>query len=198
MLKNTKKEDLRIKKTKKALFSALPVLLNRYKFAKITVHDICTESMVSRTAFYTHFRDKYDFLSQWLVEQQNSLQLHLENKTEQQIEETLVEILLDHSTLVVNLLQDADQEQQSLLFQFLVPNIYYLNEERDAVLADFLAGGTFQVILCHMTGHRKITNEEFRKRIGYVYRMVMAIIHKNSAPIKMERYSSLRQHAIPM
>jgi len=198
MLKNTKKEDLRIKKTKKALFSALPVLLNRYKFAKITVHDICTESMVSRTAFYTHFRDKYDFLGQWLTEQQKLLHIHLENKTDHQIEEILVELLLNHSTLVVNLIMDADQEQQSLLFRFLVPNIYYLNEERDAVLADFLAGGTFQVILCHMTSHRKITTEEFRKNIGYVYRMIMAIIHKHSAPVKMERYTALRQHALPV
>ena len=198
MLKKNKKEDLRIKKTKKALFSALPVLLSRHKFVKISVHDICTESMVSRTAFYAHFRDKYDFMGQWLSEQKKTLQLSLENKTEQQVEDALVETLLENSTMIVNLLEDADQELQSLFFRFLAPDLYYINSENSAVLADFLAGGIFQVILCHMNGHRKTSQEEFRKTISYIYRMVNVIINWNTAPNNNDWNVPSRQRVAPI
>jgi AcrR family transcriptional regulator len=187
MLKKTKKEDLRIKKTKKALFSALPVLLSRQKFTKITVHDICTESMVSRTAFYAHFKDKYDFLGQWLAEQKKNLLLSLENKTEQQVEDALTEILQEKSNLIVNLLENADQEQQHLFFRFLAPDLYYTQSENNTVLADFLAGGIYQVMLGHMAGHRRVSNDETRKTIGFLYRMIAAIVTWNTKPTGRER-----------
>lgn len=56
------KQDLRVKKTQKALSGALITLLETTAFNKITVNDICAEAMVSRSAFYVHFEDKYDLL----------------------------------------------------------------------------------------------------------------------------------------
>ncbi len=56
------KTDLRIKKTQKALVSAMFLLLRTQPFSKITVNDICTEAMVSRSAFYANFQDKYALL----------------------------------------------------------------------------------------------------------------------------------------
>lgn len=57
------KQDLRVKKTQRALSTALLTLLESSSFSKITVNDICSEAMVSRSAFYVHFQDKYDLLS---------------------------------------------------------------------------------------------------------------------------------------
>lgn len=57
-----KKVDLRIKKTQLALVNAMFTLLEDRKFAKITVNDLCTEAMISRSAFYVHFEDKYSLL----------------------------------------------------------------------------------------------------------------------------------------
>lgn len=57
-----KKQDLRIKKTQRALAMALFTLLETKGFGKISVNDLCTEAMVSRSAFYTHFEDKYALL----------------------------------------------------------------------------------------------------------------------------------------
>lgn len=57
-----KKQDLRIKKTQLALATALFALLERTPFSKITVLDICTQAMVSRSTFYVHFEDKYQLL----------------------------------------------------------------------------------------------------------------------------------------
>ena len=51
--------DYRIQKTKEALSSAMITLLEKQNFSKITVNEICEEAMVSRSAFYSHFNDKY-------------------------------------------------------------------------------------------------------------------------------------------
>ncbi|MDL2214099.1 TetR/AcrR family transcriptional regulator [Clostridia bacterium OttesenSCG-928-O13] len=58
-----KKQDLRIQKTQRALAMAMLTLLEKQSFGKITVNDLCAEAMVSRSAFYTHFEDKYALLS---------------------------------------------------------------------------------------------------------------------------------------
>lgn len=57
------KQDLRIKKTQHLLATTLLSLLEKQSFKKITVNDICTEALVSRSAFYSHFDDKYALLS---------------------------------------------------------------------------------------------------------------------------------------
>ena len=51
--------DVRKLKTEKALVTALVSLLERKVWQKITIKDICSEAMVSRSTFYAHFEDKY-------------------------------------------------------------------------------------------------------------------------------------------
>ncbi len=58
----TKKDDLRIRRTYRLLSDALMRLMRKEPFEKISVKDICEEAMVHRTTFYTHFEDKYDLL----------------------------------------------------------------------------------------------------------------------------------------
>lgn len=58
----TKKDDLRIRRTYRLLSDALMRLMKKKPFEKISVKDICDEAMVHRTTFYTHFEDKYDLL----------------------------------------------------------------------------------------------------------------------------------------
>lgn len=54
--------DLRVRKTKRALMTAMLTLLTHTPFPRITVNDLCAQAMVSRSAFYTHYRDKYDLV----------------------------------------------------------------------------------------------------------------------------------------
>lgn len=58
-----KKEDLRVRRTKKLLCDALLKLVEKKPFEKISVCDICNEAMVHRATFYTHFCDKYELLN---------------------------------------------------------------------------------------------------------------------------------------
>ncbi len=55
--------DLRVKKNNKLLTEALSRLLEKKSFDDISVVEICNEAMLSRSAFYDHFKDKYDLFS---------------------------------------------------------------------------------------------------------------------------------------
>ena len=52
-----------VQKTKYMLSAALMQLLEKRSFQKISVGDICKEAMVSRSAFYLHFSDKYELMA---------------------------------------------------------------------------------------------------------------------------------------
>jgi AcrR family transcriptional regulator len=49
--------------TKNVLAEHLICMLENQNFKKITVNDICQHAMISRSAFYLHFEDKYSLLS---------------------------------------------------------------------------------------------------------------------------------------
>ena len=57
-----KKTDLRVIKTKNAIYNALVVLLKDSLFEEIKVSDICKEALINRSTFYAHFEDKYDLV----------------------------------------------------------------------------------------------------------------------------------------
>lgn len=57
------KEDLRVRKTKKALFTAFVELLNQKTIDEITVNELCEAAGIRRATFYKHYTDKYDFLT---------------------------------------------------------------------------------------------------------------------------------------
>lgn len=63
-----KKKDIRVTKTQRSIAQALFVLLEKQSFSKITVNDICSEALVSRSTFYAHFEDKYRLLQFCLEE----------------------------------------------------------------------------------------------------------------------------------
>lgn len=62
--KTVKKTDRRVRRTRDALGDALVALMHEKPFAEITVQHLLDRAGVSRSTFYTHYRDKDDlFLS---------------------------------------------------------------------------------------------------------------------------------------
>lgn len=57
------KEDLRIIKTKRALYEAFVSLLSEKSFEELTVNELCDRADVRRATFYTHYADKLHFLT---------------------------------------------------------------------------------------------------------------------------------------
>lgn len=58
----TQKEDRRVRRTRDRLGDALVALLVEKPFDDITVQDVLDRAQVSRSTFYSHYRDKNDLL----------------------------------------------------------------------------------------------------------------------------------------
>lgn len=61
-------EDLRVRRTRKLLLTALMELTIQKGFNSVTVKDICNHAMVNRATFYRHYTDKYDLVDQYMDE----------------------------------------------------------------------------------------------------------------------------------
>lgn len=95
-----KKEDLRIIKTKKNLYSALINLMQEKTFEDIKVLDICSKSLTNRSTFYDHFNDKYELLSSLIKDLEKELTEKL-NKNEKisnpkEYFMNMIELFFDH------------------------------------------------------------------------------------------------------
>lgn len=55
--------DLRVQKTYLSLINAFEDLLKEKEFEKISVTELCDAAMIRRPTFYSHFLDKYEFLT---------------------------------------------------------------------------------------------------------------------------------------
>jgi AcrR family transcriptional regulator len=188
MPENFKREDLRIIKTRKALTGALHSLLRRYSFSRITVHHICAEAMVSRSAFYAHFRDKYALLEYWLTDLRNDITGRLRELPLQQLAENLCETFLCNTKVCTNLLGEADRELFALLVEYLPPDIRRAErEETDSktaashrALSDFLAGGLFSLLI-RFARSGQVSEECLRATVQYTYNMIQAILDWDAA-----------------
>lgn len=110
------KSDLRVIKTKRALVTALLDLLKSKPFTKITVNDICIQALVSRSAFYAHYLDKYD-LALYSLDQLNE-QLFEHSKTrsvQDQLRHILQRVQRDSRMFSNLLLAEYDGELMELL-----------------------------------------------------------------------------------
>ncbi len=59
---NPKREDLRIRMTRKLILEAMIALMAQKKFDDIHISDVCEKAMIHRTTFYKHFEDKIHLL----------------------------------------------------------------------------------------------------------------------------------------
>lgn len=72
-----KKTDLRVIKTKNAIYDALISLLKDNLFEEIKVSDICKTALINRSTFYAHFEDKYDLVISLIEDLRESLSQEL-------------------------------------------------------------------------------------------------------------------------
>ena len=100
-------KDLRVVKTKKALFEALINLTKETEFENIKIQDICNKALINRSTFYSHYSDKYDLLCDFIESLKNELSKELSkneniiNTKEYYLE--MIRIILNHIDLNKNL-----------------------------------------------------------------------------------------------
>lgn len=95
-----KKQDLRIIKTKNALYEALIYLMKEQSFEEIKVSDICERALVNRSTFYAHYSDKYelfmDLMSTLKSEIIKSLEKNESDLNTKKYFIDMLSLLLDH------------------------------------------------------------------------------------------------------
>lgn len=102
------KDDLRIIKTQRSIQEAFSSLLKKRNFRNITVNNLCEEAYISRSAFYAHFKDKYDLLGYWIS-------ASISNFPED-IHSILNVIVYTDQKIIKNIIEDADAETLDILY----------------------------------------------------------------------------------
>ncbi|CAJ1197120.1 hypothetical protein CPR19088_GLDEOEPO_00552 [Companilactobacillus paralimentarius] len=84
------KKDLRFQRTDELIQSSLIDLLQNKTFEKVTVNDICQNSLVGRSTFYHHYTDKYELLNQMIAKMSQKFQELINGRNMQVIDDTLL------------------------------------------------------------------------------------------------------------
>ena len=158
-----KKEDLRVLKTKKALYEAFLMLLKEKTFEDLKVSDICNKALVNRSTFYSHFNDKYELLSGFLSDMEQNLSdelnknTHTDNLKEYYMK--MIELLLNHideqkdfyksisinnkNSIIIDMIYDAiDKNILNHLKQFKNTNKENIPDE---IISKFFSSGVTNV-----------------------------------------------------
>lgn len=181
--KPIKKEDLRVRRTKRLLSNALFELIKKKSFEKITVCDICDVAMVHRATFYSHFSDKYELLNYSMDEHlplnkiEDSLSCEEPNNTyffaliEKAIEGVCADKQIYASILKKNKDLTIVDRTQDFLENRLSSKIRERYSENDLpikpeLLAGFYVGACMRVLVKWITDELPMTEDELIQSIN--------------------------------
>ena len=129
--------------TKEILANTLFDLLERKPFPKISVNELCENSMIVRSTFYLHFQDKYELLSYCL--DRISMELEALMKTHE-TKDFFIVFLTEcekKERVFYNLFEtEINEELMNLVYQYISRNITKFLEEKTA-RANFSRAGRF-------------------------------------------------------
>lgn len=182
-----KNEDLRIKKTKKALFNSLLELMRTKAFEDITISDICGNALINRSTFYAHYEDKYELLVALLDNQKQILLNELEkNKQDVNTKEFFMEmlkIIIDHvdenreiyssillknrNGILMDILIDVSEKDISNRFDKEIKNIGSSIPSR--FISKFYLGAILSIGLDWLSDNKQYTKEEI---VSYLDKLI--------------------------
>lgn len=138
-----KKKDLRIVKTRKALYRAFEELMKSKSFEQIKVSDICNEALINRSTFYDHYTDKYDLLEEYINSLKDSFteEITKEDSIEKNTKKYYIEIiklLLNHiekkkDTYISIMINNRNSITTDILYDIL--NRAVINQINDEVIS---------------------------------------------------------------
>lgn len=170
--------DIRVQKTRLALYNAMFALLIRRNFNAITVHDLCAQAHISRATFYTHFLDKYDLLECMLKD----IRQHIIRDLDQfeQLESEINSFIDENKKAISNVLKEANSETLALMRRFMEEIVAMLlrRQEDDKksphhiIFFSFCSGGLLN-LLTWIVEHNYPSDISMMS--GYLYKMLKAM-----------------------
>lgn len=178
------KNDLRVKKTKNALYNTLMELMKAKSFEEIKVSDICNAALINRSTFYAHYNDKYELLKDAIDNLKNSLieELNKNVKTSNTKEYYLemISILLNHieekrSIYQQIMLNNRNSIMVDILYDVLDHDITSKIKKAKSekipgeIIAKFYIGAVFNVCLIFLKNEKKYSKQEI---LEYLNRLI--------------------------
>ena len=114
---NSTENSAKVMQTKRVLANQLIVLLERKSFKKITVNDICEGALVSRSAFYLHFEDKYHLLRYCLEQELEQWAAVGQEKTTEDFMLFTLDSILEKKKFFYNSLVSESDNELTAIFQ---------------------------------------------------------------------------------
>ena len=120
-----KKEDMRTRRTKKALKKAITSLILEESIETISVTDICKKADINRVTFYTHYTDKYALLHELLhdtvalITRENQIYLQ-KNRTG--------DIIKDYTNTISHSVYKICFENNAIIKSLIESNIHFTVE----------------------------------------------------------------------
>lgn len=191
-----KKEDLRVRRTKKLLSDALFDLIKKKPFDKISVCDICDVAMVHRATFYSHFSDKYELLTYSMDEHlplskfdETIEPVDAGNAQFAKIADDIVKDICANKQIYASILKKnkefsiVDRTQERLeekvcsRIKRKVPN-YEKLPIKPEILAGFYAGACMSVITKWLTGEISLSEDELLSNLNALLSFVPEYVLK--------------------
>ena len=122
------KEDLRVRKTKRALAESFIKLLQEKHFEEITINELCERSEIRRATFYKHYTDKFHFLACFtrsLRDQFDADFWHNEKP------DTTAEYYIEYVKRAISFLNQHDVLMQNILKSDLFPTMMNIITEQN-------------------------------------------------------------------
>ena len=180
------KNDLRVRKTRKALQDAILELAKEYDFDEITINQICDRAHIRRVTFYRHYKGKSDFVAnvvQDLVDactEFNSVHIHESPKIYYDyVINDVLNFMLENERLIRGIFYSkyakVATEQIYTKFIDIVRREVLRNkmcteeklEEKKFVIY-FVCGGIMHLVYGWLDGTITIPKEEYAKEINYL------------------------------
>ena len=175
-----KKTDLRILKTKKALYEALVELIKDKSFEEIRASDLCSKALINRSTFYSHFSDKYDLVASFIDDLKKELlnalskNKNIINTKEFYIE--MINLILEHIDSKKNIYKSILKfNRNSIIIDMIIDvTIKDLNKRLEIstssnnsipidILTTFYLSGVSGVILEWLNGNDKYEKKDIIK-----------------------------------
>ena len=122
------KEDLRVKKTKKALTEAFIELLKEKHFENITINELCDRAEIRRATFYKHYTDKFHFLACFTRALRDNFDVYFWSSNKP---ESTPEYYVEYVRKVIGYLDDNNELVDNILKSDLFPTMMTIITEQN-------------------------------------------------------------------
>ncbi len=181
------KEDLRVRKTKRALFDAFMRLVGEKTIDEITVNELCDAADIRRATFYKHYSDKYDFLTAYT----GFLRDNFDSVMRRSGKPTLtVDYYVAYAKRIVSFIMENEVAIDNIYKSNLFPSVMFTIVEQNykdtcdrlrvsvaegmklsasvEVTASMCAGGVATTLYHWLSDGKKMSPEELAEQIGAV------------------------------